>query len=49
LIVEVGNSCVALDDAFPTVPFMWLEFEHGGHGVFVMSREQLIENAESFS
>ncbi len=49
LIVEVGNSCIALDEAFPTVPFMWLEFEHGGHGVFVMSREQLIENAESFA
>jgi ribosomal protein L3 glutamine methyltransferase len=49
LVVEVGNSCIALDEAFPTVPFMWLEFEHGGHGVFVMTREQLIENAESFS
>ncbi|AMO68566.1 MAG: ribosomal protein L3 glutamine methyltransferase [Zhongshania aliphaticivorans] len=49
LIVEVGNSCVALDDAFPTVPFMWLEFEHGGHGVFAMSREQLLEYAESFA
>ncbi len=49
LIVEVGNSCIALDEAFPTVPFMWLEFEHGGHGVFVKSREQLIENAESFA
>ncbi len=49
LIVEVGNSCVALDDAFPTVPFMWLEFDRGGHGVFAMSREQLLEYAESFA
>jgi ribosomal protein L3 glutamine methyltransferase len=49
LVLEVGNSWVALDEAFPVVPFMWLEFEHGGHGVFVMSREQLLEHAESFA
>lgn len=49
LIVEVGNSCVALDEAYPNVPFMWLEFERGGHGVFVMTREQLLEYADSFA
>ena len=47
--VEVGNSCVALDEAYPNVPFMWLEFERGGHGVFVMTREQLLEYADSFA
>ena len=48
LVVEVGNSWVALEQAFPTVPFLWLEFEEGDGGVFLLTRDQLIEHRESF-
>lgn len=45
-VVEVGNSAQALEDAYPGVPFLWLEFESGGTGIFALTREELIEHAE---
>ncbi len=41
LVVEVGNSAQALIEKFPSIPFMWPDFEHGGQGVFVLSASQL--------
>lgn len=41
LIMEVGFSEQALKIALPEVPFLWLEFDHGGSGVFCLTSEQL--------
>ena len=49
LVVEVGNSWVNLEAAFPSVPFTWLAFERGGHGVFVFTKKELLRYQSDFN
>ncbi|NAW66664.1 50S ribosomal protein L3 N(5)-glutamine methyltransferase [Photobacterium halotolerans] len=49
LICEVGNSMIHMEAQYPHIPFTWLEFENGGHGVFMMTREQLVDCAGDFA
>lgn len=48
LVVEVGASADLLMARYPDVPFLWLDFEHGGDGVFVLTADQLSEFHDLF-
>ena len=48
LIVEVGNSQVHVEALYPEVDFTWLEFEQGGHGVFLLAAAQCREYQKLF-
>ena len=48
LIVEVGNSQVHVEALYPEVDFTWLEFEQGGHGVFLLAATQCREYQKLF-
>ena len=48
LICEVGNSMVHMIDQYPDVPFTWLEFDNGGDGVFMLTKQQIIDAQHHF-
>jgi ribosomal protein L3 glutamine methyltransferase len=41
LVLEVGSGWPDLEAAFPTAPFVWPEFEHGGEGVALLRARDL--------
>ncbi|WP_096084541.1 50S ribosomal protein L3 N(5)-glutamine methyltransferase [Agaribacterium haliotis] len=43
LVVEVGYGWELFAERYAEYPFFWPEFEHGGCGVFILSREQLVD------
>jgi ribosomal protein L3 glutamine methyltransferase len=49
LVVEVGMSEQALEMRFPEVPFLWLQFDAGGSGVFLLTKEELLRHRETFA
>lgn len=48
LVVEVGNSQVHVEALYPEVDFTWMEFEYGGHGVFLLAAAQCREHQALF-
>lgn len=49
LVVEVGDTEERVQREWPQVPFLWLEFEYGGGGVFLLSRHTLVQYARAFA
>ncbi|MBC7756556.1 MAG: 50S ribosomal protein L3 N(5)-glutamine methyltransferase [Bdellovibrio sp.] len=41
LVVEIGHNRAALLDAYPNLPFTWLQVEAGNEFVFLLTKEQL--------
>ena len=41
MLLEVGETWMALEDRLPKVPFLWLELPQGGSGVAAISAQEL--------
>jgi ribosomal protein L3 glutamine methyltransferase len=49
LVAEVGNSHVALAQAFPEVPFLWLTSANGDESVFLLTATELAAHRAAFA
>lgn len=49
LVAEVGNSAVALQEKFPSVPFTWLTTSSGDECVLLLTLEQLQQHHAAFA
>ncbi len=49
MVVEVGESMENLVRRYPRVPFLWLDFQRGGGGVFLLTADQLQQYQEEFT
>lgn len=47
LVVEVGNSEVHLQQQFPEIPFVWVELEQGGNGIFLLTAAEVKQYCSS--
>jgi ribosomal protein L3 glutamine methyltransferase len=43
LMVEVGEIADKVHQHYPMLPFVWLDFEHGGEGVFLLYKQDLLD------
>ncbi len=48
LVCEVGESQWALEQSYPQISFNWLDFAHGGQGVFAITREEMLQHRGLF-
>ncbi|MBL4820497.1 MAG: 50S ribosomal protein L3 N(5)-glutamine methyltransferase [Gammaproteobacteria bacterium] len=48
LLMEVGYSHHALSERLPGVPLLWMGFDNGGEGVFMLTRSQLLKYRDNF-
>ncbi|MEI4259967.1 MAG: 50S ribosomal protein L3 N(5)-glutamine methyltransferase [Candidatus Dasytiphilus stammeri] len=49
LICEVGYQQSSLTQQYPKIPFIWLEFNYGGKGVFMLKKSQLMVSKKYLS
>ncbi len=47
LVVEVGHSQAALEKLLPALSLTWLDFEHGGSGVFAIDKAALVDSHQT--